>query len=170
MRVLSMAFLEGHRSMNPCPVYDAFTGELFLFFIAVLGHTTEAHQLATGKNAARLCYVSSDDYGETWSPAVDLTEKVIGDTIKGEVSGAVLTPNLRKPRKQRPSILPQTQTCFFSSVFRISPEYPTFSQVCSPCPWSYLLRNIESLYYDLKTRHLSMFHFIWQQIKDHNLE
>ncbi|XP_066513977.1 sialidase-4-like [Hoplias malabaricus] len=82
MRVLSTACLKGHRSMNPCPVYDAFTGRLFLFFIAVLGHTTEAYQLVTGKNFARLCYVSSDDYGETWSPAIDLTKKVIGDTIK----------------------------------------------------------------------------------------
>uniref|UniRef100_A0A8B9L430 exo-alpha-sialidase n=3 Tax=Astyanax mexicanus TaxID=7994 RepID=A0A8B9L430_ASTMX len=82
MEVLSTACLKGHRSMNPCPVYDVFTGTLFLFFIAVLGHTTEAYQLITGKNVTRLCYVSSDDCGKTWSPAVDLTKKVIGDTIK----------------------------------------------------------------------------------------
>ncbi|KAL7851566.1 hypothetical protein AOLI_G00219220 [Acnodon oligacanthus] len=82
MRVLSTACLKGHRSMNPCPVYDAFTGTLFLFFIAVLGHTSEAYQLVTGKNVTRLCYVFSDDHGETWSPAIDLTQKVIGDTIK----------------------------------------------------------------------------------------
>ncbi|KAI4877586.1 hypothetical protein NFI96_011422 [Prochilodus magdalenae] len=82
MRVLSTACLKGHRSMNPCPVYDAFTGTLFLFFIAVLGHITEAYQLVTGKNVTRLCYVFSNDCGETWSPATDLTQKVIGDTIK----------------------------------------------------------------------------------------
>lgn len=70
--------------MNPCPVYDTFTGTLFLFFIAVLGHTTEEYQLATGNNVTRLCYVHSQDHGVTWSPAIDLTKKVIGDTIKRE--------------------------------------------------------------------------------------
>ncbi|KAM9318683.1 sialidase-4 [Pholidichthys leucotaenia] len=82
MRVLGSAYLEGHRSMNPCPVYDEFTGTLFLFFIAVLGHTSESYQLVTGKNLTRLCYVSSSDGGDTWSPITDLTERVIGDTIK----------------------------------------------------------------------------------------
>ena len=84
MRVLGTAYLPGHRSMNPCPVYDEFTGTLFLFFIAVLGHTSEAFQLATGKNVTRLCYVSSTDHGDTWGPVNDLTKKVIGDTIKGK--------------------------------------------------------------------------------------
>ncbi|XP_004543686.1 sialidase-4 [Maylandia zebra] len=82
IRVLGTAFLPGHRSMNPCPVYDEFTGTLFLFFIAVLGHTSESYQLVTGKNVTRLCYVSSTDDGDTWSPVTDLTKKVIGDTIK----------------------------------------------------------------------------------------
>ncbi|KAM7399246.1 hypothetical protein PAMP_018532 [Pampus punctatissimus] len=82
MRVLGAAFLPGHRSMNPCPVYDEFTGTLFLFFIAVLGHTSESYQLVTGKNVTRLCYVSSTDNGDTWSPVTDLTKRVIGDTIK----------------------------------------------------------------------------------------
>ncbi|XP_030599839.1 sialidase-4 [Archocentrus centrarchus] len=82
IRVLGTAFLPGHRSMNPCPVYDEFTGTLFLFFIAVLGHTSESYQLVTGKNVTRLCYVSSTDDGDTWSPVTDLTKRVIGDTIK----------------------------------------------------------------------------------------
>lgn len=85
MRVLGAAFLPGHRSMNPCPVYDEFTGTLFLFFIAVLGHTSESYQLVTGKNVTRLCYTCSTDDGDTWSPATDLTKRVIGDTIKGHV-------------------------------------------------------------------------------------
>uniref|UniRef100_H3C0P5 exo-alpha-sialidase n=1 Tax=Tetraodon nigroviridis TaxID=99883 RepID=H3C0P5_TETNG len=82
MRVLSTAVLPGHRSMNPCPVYDQFTGTLFLFFIAILGHTSESYQLTTGKNLSRLCFTCSTDDGETWSPVTDLTKKVIGDTIK----------------------------------------------------------------------------------------
>uniref|UniRef100_A0A8C5G7E2 exo-alpha-sialidase n=1 Tax=Gouania willdenowi TaxID=441366 RepID=A0A8C5G7E2_GOUWI len=82
MHVLASALLPGHRSMNPCPVYDEFTGTLFLFFIAVLGHTSESYQLVTGKNVTRLCYICSTDAGDTWSPVTDLTQKVIGDTIK----------------------------------------------------------------------------------------
>ncbi|KAK2847292.1 hypothetical protein Q5P01_010291 [Channa striata] len=82
MRVLGTALLPGHRSMNPCPVYDEFTGTLFLFFIAVLGHTSESYQLVTGKNVTRLCYICSTDDGDTWSPVTDLTKKVIGDSIK----------------------------------------------------------------------------------------
>lgn len=85
MRVLSTAFLPGYRSMNPCPVYDEFTGTLFLFFIAVLGHTSESYQLVTGKNVTRLCYTCSTDDGDTWSPVTDLTKSVIGDTIKGPI-------------------------------------------------------------------------------------
>ncbi|XP_008280755.1 sialidase-4 [Stegastes partitus] len=80
--VLGTAFLPGHRSMNPCPVYDEFTGTLFLFFIAVLGHTSESYQLVTGKNVTRLCFISSTDGGDTWSTVTDLTMRVIGDTIK----------------------------------------------------------------------------------------
>ncbi|KAG7215587.1 hypothetical protein INR49_022113 [Caranx melampygus] len=82
MRVLGTAFLTGHRSMNPCPVYDEFTGTLFLFFIAVLGHTSESYQLVTGKNVTRLCYICSTDDGDTWTGVTDLTKRVIGDTIK----------------------------------------------------------------------------------------
>ncbi|XP_077579032.1 sialidase-4 isoform X2 [Stigmatopora nigra] len=82
LQVLGTAYLPGHRSMNPCPVYDDFTGTVFLFFIAILGHVSESFQLATGKNLARLCFVSSTDNGVTWSPATDLTQQVIGDTIK----------------------------------------------------------------------------------------
>ncbi|XP_059389976.1 sialidase-4 [Carassius carassius] len=89
MEVLSTARLEGYRSMNPCPVYDEFTGTVFLFFIAVLGHTSESYQLITGKNVTRLCYVSSSDQGETWSSVTDLTRILIGDTIKEWATFAV---------------------------------------------------------------------------------
>lgn len=82
MQVLGTAFLPGYRSMNPCPVYDDVTGTVFLFFIAVLGNTSECYQLTTGKNAARLCFISSKDNGDTWSPVTDLTQAVIGETIK----------------------------------------------------------------------------------------
>ncbi|XP_068173345.1 sialidase-4 [Antennarius striatus] len=82
MHVLGTALLPGYRSMNPTPVYDDFTGTLFLFFIAVLGHTSESYQLVTGKNVTHLCFICSTDDGETWSPVTDLTKNVIGDTIK----------------------------------------------------------------------------------------
>ncbi|NWR99735.1 NEUR4 protein, partial [Motacilla alba] len=82
MRVLETATLQHHRSMNPCPLYDEFTGTLFLFFITVLGRTPEAYQIVTGQNVTRLCCVTSADQGLSWSTATDLTEQVIGATIK----------------------------------------------------------------------------------------
>ncbi|KAM9378626.1 sialidase-4 [Phaethornis superciliosus] len=82
MRVLETAKLQHHRSMNPCPLYDEFTGTLFLFFITVLGRTPEAYQIVTGQNVTRLCCVTSTDQGLSWSTAVDLTQQVIGGAIK----------------------------------------------------------------------------------------
>ncbi|XP_032848525.2 sialidase-4 [Tyto alba] len=82
MRVLETATLQHHRSMNPCPLYDEFTGTLFLFFITVPGRTPEAYQLVTGQNVTRLCCVTSDDQGLSWSTATDLTQQVIGGAIK----------------------------------------------------------------------------------------
>ncbi|OPJ86785.1 sialidase-4 [Patagioenas fasciata monilis] len=82
MRVLETATLQHHRSMNPCPLYDEFTGTLFLFFITVLGRTPEAYQIVTGQNVTRLCCVTSTDQGLSWSAAMDLTQQVIGGAIK----------------------------------------------------------------------------------------
>ncbi|NWU97545.1 NEUR4 protein, partial [Upupa epops] len=82
MRVLETATLQHHRSMNPCPLYDEFTGTLFLFFITVLGRTPEAYQIVTGQNVTRLCCVTSADQGLSWSKATDLTQQVIGRAIK----------------------------------------------------------------------------------------
>uniref|UniRef100_A0A8C4YS27 exo-alpha-sialidase n=1 Tax=Gopherus evgoodei TaxID=1825980 RepID=A0A8C4YS27_9SAUR len=81
MTALETATLKHHRSMNPCPVYDEFTGIVFLFFTAVLGKTPEAYQIITGQNVARLCYVSSSDQGRSWSKVTDLTQQVIGRSI-----------------------------------------------------------------------------------------
>ncbi|XP_010288860.1 PREDICTED: sialidase-4, partial [Phaethon lepturus] len=82
MRVLETATLQHHRSMNPCPLYDEFTGTLFLFFITVLGRTPEAYQIVTGQNVTRLCCVTSVDQGLSWSTARDLTQQVIGGGAK----------------------------------------------------------------------------------------
>ncbi|NWR23106.1 NEUR4 protein, partial [Emberiza fucata] len=89
MRVLETATLQHHRSMNPCPLYDEFTGTLFLFFITVLGRTPEAYQIVTGQNVTRLCCVTSADQGLSWSTATDLTQQVIGATIKGTQLGVL---------------------------------------------------------------------------------
>ncbi|XP_008827389.1 sialidase-4 isoform X2 [Nannospalax galili] len=89
LRVLETAALEEHRSMNPCPVLDADSGTIFLFFIAVLGHTPEAVQIATGKNAARLCCVTSRDAGLTWGSVRDLTEEAIGAALRDWATFAV---------------------------------------------------------------------------------
>ncbi|XP_004577250.2 sialidase-2 [Ochotona princeps] len=76
--VVSHAQLVGHRSMNPCPLYDEHTGILFLFFIAVPGQVSEHHQLHSRVNATRLCYITSPDLGSTWGSVTDLTGSVIG--------------------------------------------------------------------------------------------
>ncbi|KAL2094701.1 hypothetical protein ACEWY4_009420 [Coilia grayii] len=78
---LTTACLPEHRTMNPCPVFENNTQTMFLFFICVLRKTTEHHQICTGKNKARLCYVCSSDFGQSWSEAKDVTESVIGKDI-----------------------------------------------------------------------------------------
>ncbi|XP_060627270.2 sialidase-3-like [Anolis sagrei] len=86
---LVTAALPNHRTMNPCPVFEKTSGTLFLFFICVETPVTEWHQIRTGQNAARLCYVSSRDGGRTWSPTVDLTERVIRDDLENWATFAV---------------------------------------------------------------------------------
>lgn len=86
---LHTARLLEHRTMNPCPVFEEDTQTLFLFFICVLKKTTEHHQICTGKNRARLCYVTSTDYGLSWSEATDLTKSVIGKSIRNWATFAV---------------------------------------------------------------------------------
>ncbi|XP_065601778.1 sialidase-3 [Cyrtonyx montezumae] len=70
--------LPGHRTMNPCPLYEAASGTVILFCICVERHVTERRQIATGRSAARLCCSSSPDRGRTWSPLRDLTTEAIG--------------------------------------------------------------------------------------------
>ncbi|XP_068959329.1 sialidase-2 isoform X2 [Petaurus breviceps papuanus] len=82
MQVVKKARLPGHRSMNPCPVYDEVTGTLFLLFIAVKGQVTENQQIHTKTNAVRLCCVTSKDQGKTWSSVQDLTNAAIGPAHK----------------------------------------------------------------------------------------
>nr|XP_060627268.1 sialidase-3-like [Anolis sagrei ordinatus] len=72
---LMAATLPKCRTMNPCPLYEEKSGTIFLFFICVRDHVTAQCQILTGRNAARLCYISSRDCGRTWSLVVDLTEK-----------------------------------------------------------------------------------------------
>lgn len=81
--MLGTAALDEHRSMNPCPVHDARTATVFLFFIAVRGHTPEASQIASGRNAARLCCVTSPDAGRSWGSARDLTAEAVGGAEQG---------------------------------------------------------------------------------------
>ncbi|XP_051874139.1 sialidase-4 [Pristis pectinata] len=82
MEVLSLAQLRDHRSMNPCPVYDSTSHTLFLFFIAIPGRTSEVHQLYTGVNVTRLCYVSSSDQGRSWRGPTDLTDSTLGCSVR----------------------------------------------------------------------------------------
>ncbi|XP_053095254.1 sialidase-3-like [Pangasianodon hypophthalmus] len=79
---LTTASLEGYRTMNPCPVYEKNSKTVFLFFNCVFDKVTEQEQIHNRKNRARLCYVTSQDSGKSWSITTDLTESVIGKEIK----------------------------------------------------------------------------------------
>ncbi|XP_012869489.1 PREDICTED: sialidase-3 [Dipodomys ordii] len=74
---LMEAILPGHRTMNPCPVWERKNSCVYLFFICIRDHVTECHQIVSGRNAARLCFICSQDAGHTWSKLRDLTEEVI---------------------------------------------------------------------------------------------
>ncbi|KAM5269096.1 sialidase-2 isoform 1-T2 [Hipposideros larvatus] len=87
--VVAQAQLEGHRSMNPSPLYDEKTGTLFLLFIAIPKQVSEHHQLHTRVNVTRLCQVTSTDHGRSWSPARDLTSSAIGPAHKEWATFAV---------------------------------------------------------------------------------
>ncbi|KAF1395106.1 hypothetical protein PFLUV_G00008110 [Perca fluviatilis] len=71
------ARLDGYRPMNPCLVYEKTSKKLFLFFIYVEGTVSEQQQIASGRNKARLCYVTTDDVGQSWSDVTDLTESLV---------------------------------------------------------------------------------------------
>ncbi|XP_058042334.1 sialidase-3-like [Ahaetulla prasina] len=89
LQTLETAVLPKYRTMNPCPVYDAKEGTIFLFFICVKANVSEQYQIKTGRNAARLGYIFSKDGGRTWSQMTDLTEKVIGDDVRDWATFAV---------------------------------------------------------------------------------
>ncbi|XP_059266863.1 sialidase-3 isoform X2 [Mustela nigripes] len=86
---LMEATLPGHRTMNPCPVWEQKSGCVYLFFICVRGHVTERQQVVSGRNAARLCFICSRDAGCSWSEVRDLTEEVIGTEVKRWATFAV---------------------------------------------------------------------------------
>ncbi|XP_070799784.1 sialidase-3-like [Pituophis catenifer annectens] len=70
-------------------VYDAKEGTIFLFFICVLNHISNKHQIRMSKNVTRLGYIFSKDGGRTWSPMTDLTEMVIGKDVNNWAAFAV---------------------------------------------------------------------------------
>ncbi|KAM9219698.1 sialidase-3 [Dugong dugon] len=86
---LMTATLPGHRTMNPCPVWERKSGRVYLFFICVRDHVTERQQIVSGRNAARLCFIFSQDAGCSWSEVRDLTEEVIGPEMKHWATFAV---------------------------------------------------------------------------------
>ncbi|XP_038673439.1 sialidase-4 [Scyliorhinus canicula] len=130
METLHSAHLEGHRSMNPCPVYDTSTNTLFLLFVAILGRTTESYQLITGDNVARLCCVRSTDQGRSWSAVTDLTGSTIGCSIE-EWATFALGPGHGIQLKSGRLVIPayayhiDSKECF-GTICRCSPHSFTF--------------------------------------------
>ncbi|XP_031461986.1 sialidase-3 [Phasianus colchicus] len=89
MEELSQLTLPGHRTMNPCPLYEAKNGTIFLFCICVERRVSEWHQIVVGRSAARLCCSSSSDHGRTWSPLRDLTDEAIAADLPNWATFAV---------------------------------------------------------------------------------
>ncbi|XP_073404628.1 sialidase-3 isoform X2 [Dendrobates tinctorius] len=89
MMAVENAKLPGHRTMNPCPLYDPTTDTVFLFFVCVKTDISELRQILTGRNAARLCYVTSHDHGKSWSLPKDVMEEVLGEDLKSCATFAV---------------------------------------------------------------------------------
>lgn len=74
VKPVSEAHLDGYRPMNPCPVYEKTSKTLFLFFICVKGTRSEQWQRCWGCNKARLCYITTNNAGQSWSRVTDLTD------------------------------------------------------------------------------------------------
>ncbi|XP_068275224.1 sialidase-3 isoform X2 [Nyctibius grandis] len=86
---LSALALPGRRTMNPCPLYDATSGTVFLFCICVERGKTERCQIWRGRSAARLCYAASPDGGRAWSPLRDVTDEAVGADLSRWATFAV---------------------------------------------------------------------------------
>ncbi|XP_030589744.1 sialidase-4-like [Archocentrus centrarchus] len=76
LKVVEKAHLDKHRPMNPCPVYDKVKETLFLFFICVEDGVDEDSQKKNYQNKAQPCYITSTDFGETWSDVIELRDKL----------------------------------------------------------------------------------------------
>ncbi|XP_063301048.1 sialidase-3-like isoform X1 [Pelobates fuscus] len=74
---LHEATMKNHRTMNPCSIYDENSKVLFLFFNCIPDGVTEKHMRVWG-NSSKLCYVTSSDFGKTWSFIKDITEVTNG--------------------------------------------------------------------------------------------
>lgn len=71
---------------NPCPVYDAATGEIFVLFQRYPHGTTERNNkarpgLEAGDNVISNHVISSKDNGLTWSKPLDITATTKGKDI-----------------------------------------------------------------------------------------
>ncbi|XP_074996527.1 sialidase-3 isoform X1 [Calonectris borealis] len=86
---LSALALPGRRTMNPCPLYDATSGTVFLFCICVERGKTERCQIWRGCSAARLCYATSADGGRGWTPLRDVTDEAVGADLSRWATFAV---------------------------------------------------------------------------------
>uniref|UniRef100_A0A8C5TS57 exo-alpha-sialidase n=1 Tax=Malurus cyaneus samueli TaxID=2593467 RepID=A0A8C5TS57_9PASS len=86
---LSALTLPGRRTMNPCPLYDARSGTVFLFCICVEQCKTERCQIWSGCSAARLCFATSADGGRGWSALRDVTDEAIGADLSRWATFAV---------------------------------------------------------------------------------
>ncbi|XP_075448871.1 sialidase-3-like isoform X1 [Ascaphus truei] len=77
IKILREAAMKGHRTMNPCPVYEENGNMVFLFFNCIPIGITEG-EMKEKSICPKLCYITSGDCGKTWSSITDMIELVEG--------------------------------------------------------------------------------------------
>uniref|UniRef100_A0A3Q2VDB0 exo-alpha-sialidase n=1 Tax=Haplochromis burtoni TaxID=8153 RepID=A0A3Q2VDB0_HAPBU len=72
------AFAEQRKTSDNAKLKEVekVNNKLFLFFICVEDAITEMYQKENCDNRTRLCFITSEDLGETWSDVTDLTDKL----------------------------------------------------------------------------------------------
>uniref|UniRef100_A0A8C5LWT7 exo-alpha-sialidase n=1 Tax=Leptobrachium leishanense TaxID=445787 RepID=A0A8C5LWT7_9ANUR len=84
IKTLPEATMEKHRTMNPCSVYDDRSKVIFLFFNCIPVGVRKNYMKKWG-NSSKMCYITSSDFGNTWSSIKDITN-VTGGIRKMAVS------------------------------------------------------------------------------------
>ena len=105
----ALAYEQGKDSLNnPCIVQDAKSGTVFLFYQVFPAGTREGGKgLGVGpKGRHRICLVTSNDDGRSWSKPVDVTEQIKPDDAITTASGPGIGIQLRTGKHAGRLVIP----------------------------------------------------------------